>query len=201
MLLQTRCCTIAALSALLVMASAGCMTVGERLRQNVMRQVERADRDMEEADAFEVIDRLGVQTVPYLCEAIVDPRRSPHQVFWITTALSLFRDTRAIPALVRIADACPVADVTDEVIKDTLGAKMISLDAQRAISRILYPGESGRFGEYYTTFPDPFPPHTLAVQRKYYTNLNKWYREWRATYDEKRYEPPKPCPAQRDSGR
>jgi len=192
MLLQTRCRTIAALSAFLVLASAGCMTEAETLRQNVMRQVERADRDMEEADAFEVIDHLGVQTVPYLCEAIVDPRRSPRQVFWITTALSLLRDTRAIPALVRIADACPVADVTDEVIKDTLGAKMISLDAQRAISKILFPGETGRFGEYYATFEDPFPLHTLAVQRNYYTNLNKWYRQWRATYDEKRCQATKP---------
>jgi len=175
---------VTAVTAALVLG--GCMTEEDRLRQEVLRQVPNLESYGNDSLAVGKLERLGGRAVPYVAEALLDPDVTPAQRFWLISVLKGIGDRRAIPALVKVADASPVAEVTEDIVKAPEGPEKISLKARRAIAWILDP-TPGRFGPYESSFPDPYPPKTVAVQKNYYTNLNTWYQKWRATYEESAY--------------
>jgi len=181
---------VALMSALVLQ---GCITEEEKLMQEVMRQVPELGTYGNDSLAVEKLERLGPRALPYVAEALLKPDVTPAQRFWLISVLRGIRDRRAIPALVKVADASPVAEVTEDIVKADEGPEKISLRARRAIAWILDP-TPGRFGPYHSSFPDPYPPETVAVQKSYYTNLNAWYVKWRPTYDESEYLSVSPRP-------
>jgi hypothetical protein len=182
--MRVKCILFLAGVVLVALVVGGCATPEDRLRQEVMLQIKRLDSNAN-ATVF-AIERLGAGAVPYVADALLDPATTPRVRQELIYVLGGLQDHRAIPALVKVADECTVAEVTDDILKDPECPQKLSLLAQRTIARLLDP-KAKRPGSFRSAFPDPYNPSTLAAQRIYYTDIIQWYREWRSGYDERKF--------------
>jgi len=173
----------------LALSAGGCVSEEARIRQEVMRRVAIMDTPHSKM-ALQIAD-LGPAAIPYVDEALWDPYLGPAVKADLVNVLHMIRDRRSIPALAKVADSRPIDEVTDPMVRlPMISPAGLSLNAQRAIVMILGVKEQENFGTFDVPFPDLDPAESAARRREYCTNLNKWYKQWRTTYDPSQYSAP-----------
>jgi len=128
------------------------------------------------------LEAIGVLSVPHLAREL-EGQQSPNR--HLIYALKVLGDTRAIPALVRIADRAGRVEISPEVV---FGASVASkaLGAREAIASISAVGKTFPGGLAMTTAP-PESEHYQNLFRgttkPYFEAVEAWYHAWRKTYN------------------
>lgn len=156
-----------------------------RLEFRVSQEVARLAIYEQTVGALTSLEDLGPEAVPHLGRHLEARGTTPQTKFWIMVALRNIGDKGAVPFLVPFADHEVDTEPDERALTDRGSPEYLCLWARLTIALIVEPGDMSRFGTFATRgIPNPpeLEAQVIQSQRAYFTNVNRWYIQWRKTY-------------------